>query len=157
MARFTARSLWETRKDRSASPDRAVAAACPRAHALAEHLGLFVVGITVAIASLTEGCRTAFVEASAEDLGRYAFDFEELPNDRIRLRLLQWAQWSSARSGGTNIFEVECPRMPLLRAFWRGLQELRGRCTASEFEREWRWPMPMRELDQLGERLRERR
>lgn len=117
----------------------------------------FVGGITAAIASLTEGRRTAFVEASAEDLGRYAFDFEELPSDRIRLTLLHWPQWSSTRSGGSKIFDVERPRMPLLRAFWRGLQELRGRCTAAEFEREWRRPMPIRELDQLGERLRERR
>lgn len=117
----------------------------------------FVGGITAAIASLTEGCGTAFVEASAEHLGRYAFDFEELPKERIQLTLLHWPRWSSTRSGGKKVLEVECPRMPLLRAFWRGLQELRGRCTAAEFEREWRWPMPIQELEQLAGRLRERR
>jgi hypothetical protein len=115
----------------------------------------FVTNLASAVAGIAEGRGATAAEASAESIGRYLLEFtDSTATDTLTIVIRHWPSWTSRTTGGTTILDCQAPRLELLRAFWRGFQRLRGRCDATEFERQWGTPLPTRAIDSLGEHVR---
>ncbi len=115
----------------------------------------FVANLASAVAGIAEGRGTTAAEASAESNGRYVFEFtESSATDTLRLVIRHWPSWTSRTTGGATMLDAEAPRLEFLRAFWRGFQNLRGRCEGADFESRWGSPLPTNAIDSIGDKAR---
>jgi hypothetical protein len=104
-----------------------------------------------ALNKILEGCSEATVHWN-EEPAEYEFAFrrnEEVLN--LDVYGLTRVQGGIRRA---SVFNFIGPCDQTLIAFWRVLRELQGRYDPSEYERRWKEPFPIREMEVLTQRMK---